>query len=195
MFEKLCTDLQKSVFWISKCFVFQTIHKCGELHFGIWRRCTEGCSRTAGGKKEKDEGNVPAPCWHGWEAWWGHGKMWRRIHGSGLPNAGQAGLPCWDRSPARPDPAAFSAGCVKKDSSAKWGNKDAPELLLQLLRRRFPGKTNYSTAARVKQRYVWKIRGTQTQRLAGAGPQAAARHRPPLQVSTQHKRLKRILSV
>lgn len=93
------------------------------------------------------------------------------------------------------DPATFSAGCVKKDSSAKWGNKDAPQLLLQLLRRRFPGKTDYSTAARVKQRYVWKIRGTQTRRLAGAGPQAAARHRPPLQVSTQYKRLKRILSV
>lgn len=63
MFEKLCTDLQKSVFWISKCFVFQTIHKCGELHFGIWRRCTEGCSRTAEENKEKEEGNVPAPCW------------------------------------------------------------------------------------------------------------------------------------
>lgn len=45
--------------------------------------------------------------------------MWRRIHDSGLPNAGQAGLPCWDTSPARPGPAAFSAGCVKKDSSAK----------------------------------------------------------------------------
>lgn len=118
MFEKLCTDLQKSVFWISKCFVFQTIHRCGELHFGIWRHFTEGCSRTVeektGKRRRKRSCSLLTFFWHRWEAWWGNGKMWRRIHDSGLLNAGQVGLPCWDTSPALPDPAVFYAGCVKK---------------------------------------------------------------------------------